>query len=140
MIYTDVIHPQWANTKQSAINLVLVTDAHGELPFTATAQDSTEYGPQIFARVVAGEFGEIGAFAPPSDADVLPAAQTTLKLKMQDAGLAVAPLQDAVDLQVATQEQMARLTAWKRYRVKLSEVPRQAGWPRDMLWPVPPES
>ncbi|MNF11580.1 Caudovirales tail fiber assembly protein [compost metagenome] len=58
---------------------------------------------------------------------------------MQDAGLAVAPLQDAVDLGVATEEQVEQLSAWKFYRIELSEVPQQAGWPRTIEWPVKPD-
>ncbi|MFV3326699.1 tail fiber assembly protein [Pseudomonas sp. NY15372] len=49
---------------------------------------------------------------------------------------AIAPLQDAVDLGEATDA--ASLTAWKRYRVELSRVPAQAGYPDEIDWPAPP--
>lgn len=138
MMYTNVLNPQWANAEQTAINLVLVTETLGDIPFTASPEDTTSYGPEIYERVVAGEFGEIAAYEPPSDAALLPAARSEQKRLMQNAGLAVAPLQDAVDLDVATEQQVEQLTAWKHYRIELSEVPQQAGWPRTIDWPVKP--
>ncbi|MNO06414.1 Caudovirales tail fiber assembly protein [compost metagenome] len=57
---------------------------------------------------------------------------------MHEAGLAVAPLQDAVDLDLATAQQVEQLGLWKLYRIELSEVPQQSGWPRDIAWPKRP--
>lgn len=139
MSYTHVLTPQWADVAHTAINLVLVTKELGAIPFTATPDDSTSYGPEIYARVVAGEYGEIAAYAPPSDAALLPAARAQQQRLMHEAGLAVAPLQDAVDLGVAIADQVEHLSAWKFYRIELSEVPQQAGWPRTIEWPVQPE-
>ncbi|POA21519.1 hypothetical protein C1886_04395 [Pseudomonas sp. FW300-N1A1] len=139
MNYTDVLNPQWANAEHTAINLLLVAVGLGAMPFTATPDDSTDYGPEIFQRAVAGDFGEIAAYEPPSDAALLPAARSQQKRLMQDAGLAVAPLQDAVDLGVATDEQVEQLSTWKYYRIELSEVPQQVGWPRTIEWPVKPD-
>lgn len=51
---------------------------------------------------------------------------------------AIAPLQDAVDLDEATAEEVALLTAWKRYRVALNRLPDQEGYPNDIDWPAPP--
>ncbi|WP_339548342.1 tail fiber assembly protein [Pseudomonas sp. RA_35y_Pfl2_P32] len=139
MIYTDVLSPQWANAEQTAINLVLTTETLGDIPFTASPDDTTSYGPEIYERVVAGEFGEIAAYAPPADIALLPAASAQLKRLMQDAGLAAAPLQDAVDLDLATAQQVEQLALWKLYRIELSEVPQQAGWPRTIEWPIKPD-
>ncbi|WP_223512651.1 tail fiber assembly protein [Pseudomonas sp. GL-B-19] len=139
MNYTHVLTPQWMDAAHTAINVMLVTEEQGTIPFTATPDDSTSYGPEIYARVVAGEFGEIAAYEPPSDAALLPAARAQQQRLMHEAGLAVAPLQDAVDLGVAIAEQVEQLSAWKFYRIELSEVPQQAGWPRTMEWPVKPD-
>jgi hypothetical protein len=35
------------------------------LPFTATANDVESHGRAIFANIVAGKYGEIGAYIPP---------------------------------------------------------------------------
>lgn len=54
------------------------------------------------------------------------------------ADAAIAPLQDAVDIDEATADGEARLKLWKKYRVALSRVPEQAGYPTEIDWPAPP--
>ncbi|WP_430305328.1 tail fiber assembly protein, partial [Pseudomonas mosselii] len=51
---------------------------------------------------------------------------------------AIAPLQDAVDLDEATEAEAALLKEWKRYRVALNRVPDQPGYPAAIDWPAPP--
>ncbi|MDG9885389.1 tail fiber assembly protein [Pseudomonas sp. GD04058] len=51
---------------------------------------------------------------------------------------AIAPLQDAVDLDEATEAEAALLKEWKRYRVALNRLPEQPGYPDSIDWPVPP--
>ncbi|MFJ4347800.1 tail fiber assembly protein [Pseudomonas sp. NPDC089401] len=51
---------------------------------------------------------------------------------------AIAPLQDAVDLGRADQAKKDLLLAWRNYRVDLSEVPDQVGYPAEIEWPTPP--
>ncbi len=50
----------------------------------------------------------------------------------------MAPLQDAVDLGIATAEETAALAAWKAYRVALNRLDISEGEVTD--WPVPPVS
>ncbi|MBT0720221.1 hypothetical protein EFZ10_10945 [Tatumella sp. TA1] len=47
----------------------------------------------------------------------------------------IAPLQDAVDLQIATKEEIQRLKEWKRYRVILSRVELNTD---AVIWPDKP--
>ncbi|WP_329603632.1 tail fiber assembly protein [Pseudomonas putida] len=54
------------------------------------------------------------------------------------ADAAIAPLQDAVELDEATEAEAALLIEWKRYRVALSRLPEQEGYPNDIYWPAPP--
>ncbi|WP_258036435.1 tail fiber assembly protein [Pseudomonas putida] len=54
------------------------------------------------------------------------------------ADAAIAPLQDAVELDEATESEAALLINWKRYRVALSRLPDQEGYPSDIEWPAPP--
>ncbi len=54
------------------------------------------------------------------------------------ADAAIAPLQDAVDIDEATTDEEARLKLWKKYRVALSRVPEQEGYPNEIGWPAPP--
>lgn len=51
---------------------------------------------------------------------------------------AIAPLQDAVDLDEATEAEALRLKDWKRYRVALNRLPDQPGYPATIDWPAPP--
>ncbi|HII1679912.1 TPA: prophage tail fiber N-terminal domain-containing protein [Salmonella enterica] len=48
----------YANPEGTAINCEIST-TRGWLPFTATPDDSTEWGPKIYAAAVAGEYGEV---------------------------------------------------------------------------------
>ncbi|WJN52146.1 tail fiber assembly protein [Pseudomonas asiatica] len=51
------------------------------------------------------------------------------------ADLAIAPLQDAVDLEDATPAETDALKAWKRYRIALNRLPEQPGFPETIDWP-----
>ena len=52
---------------------------------------------------------------------------------------AIAPLQDAVDIDEATAAEVLLLKSWKKYRVLLNRVPEQAGYPATIDWPVAPD-
>ncbi|TDJ77233.1 phage tail protein [Pseudomonas putida] len=56
----------------------------------------------------------------------------------QVADTAITPLQDAVDVDDATDEEKALLTLWKKYRVALNRLPDQEGYPATISWPAPP--
>lgn len=56
----------------------------------------------------------------------------------QAADQAIAPLQDAVDIDEATPEEVAALKAWKKFRVALIRLPEQQGYPDEVVWPVLP--
>lgn len=49
----------------------------------------------------------------------------------------IAPLQDAVDLDIATEDEAAALTAWKNYRVLLNRIDTSTA--PDISWPTKPE-
>jgi len=59
----------------------------------------------------------------------------TLRLRVD---AAIAPLQDAFDLDEASAGEIALLRDWKRYRVSLSRLAEQAGYPETIDWPMPP--
>lgn len=56
---------------------------------------------------------------------------------MQGAREVISPLQDAIDLEMATQEETQKLTAWKRYRVLLNRLDTSNA--PDIDWPKKPE-
>lgn len=48
----------------------------------------------------------------------------------------IAPLQDAADLEIATEEEISLLEAWKKYRVLLNRVDTSTA--QDIEWPALP--
>lgn len=57
---------------------------------------------------------------------------------LQVAAVRIAPLQDAQDLATATAAESAQLLAWKQYRVDLSRIEQQSGFPTVLEWPEVP--
>ncbi|EHK2879173.1 tail fiber assembly protein, partial [Escherichia coli] len=64
-------------------------------------------------------------------------AEETKNSLMQVASEHIAPLQDAVDLDIATEEEASLLAAWKTYRVLLNRVDTTVA--ADIEWPVAPQ-
>ena len=119
----------------------------------------TAYDKQTRAKTVIAEIGELPAtmtmleplsqfdvWDEPADAWVKDVAAEQQSLAAQakqqkDALLAeatsmIAPLQDAVDMGIATTEEEVALLDWKRYRVELSRVDVAK---HPVTWPVSPE-
>jgi len=97
------------------------------------AQSQTPGGISI----IVGEDGKLQAAPPPP-----PSAEETMANNasrrdwlMGDATQKIAPLQDAVDLGMATPEEEAALLAWKRYRVELNRMDLTLN---PVTWPTPP--
>lgn len=70
---TSLANPRWVNIEQTMIDCEITTSQFGDevLPFTASKDDSETHGREIFAAIVAGEYGDIGAYVP------LPAGQSS---------------------------------------------------------------
>ena len=65
------------------------------------------------------------------------AAESQKKEQIAYAGEIIATLQDAVDLDMATEEEKLSLTHWKKYRVLLNRIqPEDAP---DIEWPEMPQ-
>ncbi|PPA50638.1 phage tail protein, partial [Escherichia coli] len=65
-------------------------------------------------------------------------AEETKNSQMQVASEHIAPLQDAVDLEIATEEENSLLEAWKKYRVLLNRVDTSVA--PDIVWPEEPDT
>ncbi|MGK9467585.1 tail fiber assembly protein [Pantoea agglomerans] len=63
-------------------------------------------------------------------------ARSRLAAETDEAGRVIAPLQDAVDISIATDEEITRLAEWKRYRVELSRIDTSEA--PDIEWPITP--
>ncbi|EAQ3764603.1 tail fiber assembly protein, partial [Salmonella enterica] len=62
-------------------------------------------------------------------------AEGTKSRLLQMAAEKIAPLQDAVDLEIATDDEKARLDEWKKYRVRVNRVDTS-----NPAWPEKPAS
>lgn len=74
----------------------------------------------------------------PSPEQLLQDANTKRDRLLWAAALRIAPLQDAADLEEATDEEVSSLKAWKKYRVAVGRVVDQRGYPNEINWPEEP--
>ncbi|MDU9394302.1 tail fiber assembly protein [Pseudomonas sp. zfem002] len=81
---------------------------------------------------------EIPEPVPPTPEDELLEVQAETSRRRAAADAAIVPLQDAVDLDEATEAELALLKEWKRYRVLLNRLQDQPGYPTEIDWPAPP--
>lgn len=117
-------------------------DSAGTWPSDATEitdADHALYSGQPPQGKVLGSDNGLPAWvdAPPltQEEQVLLAESKRTDCRSQADG-AIAPLQDAVDLDMATADEGESLKAWKKYRVLLSRIDTSTA--PDIDWPVPP--
>jgi hypothetical protein len=65
-ILTSVKNPRWSNSEHTTIDCEITTSQFGNevLPFTANANDVEEHGRNIFADIMAGNYGIIAEYVP----------------------------------------------------------------------------
>jgi hypothetical protein len=128
-----VSYPVYANAEGTAVNCTVLHEDFGKMPFTASPDDIfTDYGPDIYNRAVAGEYGDVAAYVPPP-----PPTEDDNKQKLAALLRAAAdkawPLQSVVALGVATDAQKAQLLALQQYTVDVMAVDLTQGEPD---WPL----
>lgn len=148
--------PVWGDAAHTCINLFITfygsQHTLGEIPFTAMPNDVEAHGRAVFERAKNGEWGPVAE--PPAktreqlEREVQNEMNTRTSLantRITQLTDEIATLQDAVDMEIATPEEEARLpkaktdlTNWKKYRIYLSRVPTQASYPYTVDWPVQP--
>ena len=70
------------------------------------------------------------------ESELIAQAEETRAQLMAEANQKITPLQDALDLDIATEDELAQLRAWKTYRVLLSRM--DTSTVPDVDWPVQP--
>lgn len=90
--------------------------------------------PYIGLGYVNGEF-ERPALPQPTPAEILANNTATRDALLNQATQAIAPLQDAVDLDMATDAETALLKQWKQYRVAVNRIDLTQASP---VWPAAP--
>ncbi|EMH0680445.1 tail fiber assembly protein [Klebsiella aerogenes] len=125
--YTRIYSPVWSNVDHTSIDVLIDTDAYGTIPFTASPTDCTDYGPVIFKQAAAGVFGEVAEYAAPgtpekTEAEIIEQNTATYNALLRACTDAAFPLQSAITLGVATDEQRAELAVLQQYAVDLMSV------------------
>jgi len=69
--------------------------------------------------------------------DELSFAKATKQNLLDEATQKIAPLQDAMDLDIATDDEKTQLTAWKKYRVLVNRVDTSTA--PNITWPTSPD-
>ncbi|CAM4027012.1 MULTISPECIES: tail fiber assembly protein [Lelliottia] len=129
MNYTDVKSPEWSNEEQSLITCQVKFESFDDyLPFTASPDDDTEWGPQIFEECQAGEWGDIADYIEPA-IDHVSETGAQKRALLREAGEIIFPLTLAVKHGMATKEEIASLDAWEKYSVLVSRVNPGDNWP-----------
>jgi hypothetical protein len=72
-----------------------------------------------------------------SNAELSENAERKKDVLISECSIDIMPLQDAVDLNIATEAEIAKLANWKKYRVELSRIDTNLA--PDIDWPTPPE-
>ncbi|MFZ5936574.1 tail fiber assembly protein [Pseudomonas sp. HS6-2] len=90
------------------------------------------YSDGVFEQSSAGEL----VIAPPTAEEIQAANAAAKNTLLVNAATQIAPLQDAVDLDEATADEVALLKAWKQYRVAVNRVDLAKESP---AWPTRPE-
>ncbi|UKL15100.1 tail fiber assembly protein [Elizabethkingia phage EKP1] len=108
---------------------VMVTDEVAQTFWKQTPPDGKQLG------AVDGEPAWVDVPPPTQEQLVATAEQQKVSLRAT-ADRAIAPLQDAVDLDMATDDEKAALTAWRKYRVLLNRVDTTKA--PDITWPDQP--
>ncbi|HEM7185948.1 TPA: tail fiber assembly protein [Providencia rettgeri] len=74
---------------------------------------------------------------PPSKQQLIAEAEYQKQALLNEATAAIAPLQDAVDLGIATDEEREQVKKWKNYRVLINRVDTSIA--PNINWPEKPE-
>ncbi|EPH6747176.1 tail fiber assembly protein, partial [Escherichia coli] len=125
----------------------LVEDHRGKTVYDVSSGDAlfiSELGPlpeNVTWLSPGGEYQKWNGTAWVKDAEAeklfrIREAEETKNSLMQVASEHIAPLQDAADLEIATEEEISLLEAWKKYRVLLNRVDTSTA--QDIEWPVAP--
>lgn len=138
--FESVKNPVYVTADKKLIDCEVEFQALGEeyVPFTASPDDSEEYGREIYAQCIAGKWGAVRAYvvAVKSQAQLIADATAEKSQLQSEAEGIIVPLERALRLGMATAAEKKRLEAWEKYSVLLSRV--DTGKPADIEWPQNP--
>ena len=133
MKYKHIKNPRWADPEHNFINCDVDFDDLVEeyVPFSAKASGDYEHTHQIFAECISGKWGPIAEYTPPPPPTEEEIAEGVRRER--NSRLAATDWTQAADVPQATKD------LWAPYRQALRDVPQQAGFPMNVVWPTKPE-
>ncbi|MFY2037114.1 tail fiber assembly protein [Achromobacter xylosoxidans] len=109
------------------------------VPYEAFAEFSLGTAPDGKTRAVGDDGLPVWGDVPQPTYEQLAAATDARRDELlYVATMRIAPLEDAVELNLATAEEVDSLRQWKTYRISLSRISTQSGYPSSIQWPEPP--
>lgn len=120
-------------TTNKAIYIDLDIDCDGEIyPYTATSTDTEVSSVVLYHRALAGDFGEVAIL----DRDFSAENEEIKSERIGEADRQIALLNDAIELDMATEGEKEAFTTWRKYRVLLNRIDTNG---HDIEWPTPPQ-
>lgn len=138
MKYSTVTNLKFIDKEQKHIGCTVNFVGLGEIPFTASSEDTTKHGIEIYNRAINGEFGSIEQYASPatvelSDEQLANDIRLERKYKLVELDyLVMNPMRWAS----FTDEQKNSL---QEYRQALLDITDQPTFPKSVVWPERPE-
>ena len=126
--------PKFSNFQRTQIDCQIEHEIFGWIPFTASPDDSEEFGRALYAALLAGEFGPIADYTPPpkpTTEQLAAAARKTLDGKLAELDGLTVPLRWEGYTEALKQ-------AYRSYRIALLNVPAQPKFPEEIDWPIKP--
>lgn len=131
------------------MNYAVINEETGLVENVILWDGETEWAPSEGLAAIQSNIAQIGwtygngefvapeppAPIPPTPEEVLATNAAKRDALLAQATLAIAPLQDAVDLENATSDEVALLKKWKQYRVAVNRVDLTQDSP---VWPTQP--
>jgi hypothetical protein len=135
MNYANVKNPKWVDAQQSMINCEVdfVDFIEEYVPFTASLNDSSEHGRNIYQQLINGDFGKIAPYEPP--AEKTQDEKAFLSRSHRDTLLKDLDVLVSNPLRWNTYS-AAQKSAISAYRQLLLDVPQQSGFPNTVDWPI----
>ena len=108
------------------------------LTFLATPDDVEVHGQRIYRDCEQGLWGDVPDYVP-SEEELLFEALSKRSDALSEAGTKISDYQDLIDIDEATDADVAMQKEWKKYRIAVTRVPDQSGYPGTIDWPTMPE-
>ncbi|MFY3049320.1 tail fiber assembly protein [Achromobacter xylosoxidans] len=109
------------------------------VPYAVFAEFSLDAAPEGKTRAVGGDGLPVWAALPePTNEQLIASADARKNELLYLAAMRMAPLEDASELDLATDDEVESLRQWKAYRIALSRISTQPGYPASIQWPEPP--